>query len=109
MLSWALLIAAILTEVAATIALKMSDGFSRLVPSGIVVVGYLLSFWLLAVLLTRGMSIGVVYALWSAIGLSLIVIADVLWFGERLTSIQTAGLFAIVIGVAALELGGAAG
>ncbi len=109
MLSWALLIAAILTEVTATIALKMSDGFSRLVPSGVVVIGYLLSFWLLAVLLTRGMSIGVVYALWSAIGLSLIVIADVLWFGERLTSVQTAGLFAIVIGVAALELGGAAG
>ncbi len=109
MFTWALLIAAILTEVAATIALKTSDGFTRLIPSAIVVVGYLMSFWLLGILLTRGMSIGVVYALWSAIGLSLIVIADILWFGERLTSIQTAGLFAIVIGVVALEMGGAAG
>jgi small multidrug resistance pump len=107
MYSWALLIAAILTEVTATVALKMSDGFSRLLPSGIVVGGYLLSFWFLALILARGMNLGIVYAAWSAIGVALIVMIDVLWFDERLTSIQTAGLFAVVAGVAALELGGA--
>ena len=107
MYSWALLIAAILTEVTATVALKMSDGFSRLLPSGIVVGGYLLSFWFLALILARGMNLGIVYAAWSAIGVALIVLIDVLWFDERLTSIQTAGLFAVVLGVAALEMGGA--
>ena len=107
MYSWALLIAAILTEVTATVALKMSDGFSRLLPSSIVVGGYLLSFWFLALILARGMNLGIVYAAWSAIGVALIVMIDVLWFDERLTSIQTAGLFAVVAGVVALELGGA--
>ena len=107
MFTWALLVAAILTEVTATVALKMSDGFSRLLPSSVVVVGYLLSFWFLAVILARGMNLGIVYAAWSAIGVALIVLIDVLWFDERLTSIQTAGLFAVVLGVAALEMGGA--
>ena len=90
-------------------ALKMSDGFSRLIPSSVVVGGYLLSFWFLAMILARGMNLGIVYAAWSAIGVALIVLIDVLWFDERLTSIQTAGLLAVVAGVAALELGGASG
>ena len=107
MITWALLVAAILTEVAATMALKLSDGFTRLVPSVVVVCGYLVSFYLLSLILTRGMSLGIVYATWSAIGVALIVLIDVLWFDERLTTIQTAGLFAVVAGVAALELGGA--
>lgn len=106
MFSWALLVAAILTEVAATVALKMSDGFTRLVPSGVVVVGYLVSFWFLALILTRGMSLGIVYAIWSGIGVALIVLIDLIWFDERLTSVQTAGLLAVILGVAALELGG---
>jgi small multidrug resistance pump len=108
MLTWTLLAAAIITEVTATVALKMSDGFSRLVPSTVVVAGYLVSFWLLGLILTRGMSLGVVYAVWSAFGVALIVLIDVVWFDERLTSLQTAGLFAVVLGIAALELGGSA-
>ncbi len=107
MLSWALLAAAILTEVAATVALKASDGFTRLVPSGVVVVGYLVSFFLLAKILTLGMSLGVVYAVWSAAGVALIVLIDVLWFDESLTTTQVVGLFAVLFGVVALELGGA--
>ena len=107
MYSWALLVAAILTEVTATVALKMSDGFSRLIPSSIVVGGYLLSFWFLAMILSRGMNLGIVYAAWSAIGVALIVMIDIFWFDQRLTSIQTAGLFAVVLGVTALEMGGA--
>jgi small multidrug resistance pump len=108
MYSWALLVAAILTEVTATVALKMSDGLSRLIPSSIVVGGYLLSFWFLAMILSRGMNLGIVYAAWSAIGVALIVMIDVFWFDQRLTSIQTAGLFAVVLGVTALEMGGSA-
>jgi small multidrug resistance pump len=108
MSGWLLLTGAILTEVAATISLKLSDGFTKAVPTAVVVVGYLVSFFLLARVLSAGMSLGVVYAVWSAIGVGLIVIADVLWFSERLTVIQVAGLFLVVAGVVALELGGGA-
>jgi small multidrug resistance pump len=105
MTGWLLLAGAIVTEVVATISLKLSDGFSRLAPSAVVVVGYLVSFYLLAKVLSAGMSLGVVYAVWSALGVALIVIADVLWFGSRLTLVQVAGLFLVVLGVLALELG----
>jgi len=105
-LSWSLLALAIVTEVAATVALKLSDGFTKVVPSTVVVVGYLLSFYFLARILTRGMSLGIVYAVWSAVGVALIVVIDVIWFGQRLNSLQVAGLVAIVFGVSALELGG---
>ena len=108
MLSWLLLLAAIVTEVAATVALKLSDGFTKWIPSSVVVLGYAASFYFLALLLTRGMSLGIMYAVWSAIGVSLIVAVDVLWFGHHLSAIQVAGLCCVVLGVAALELGGAA-
>jgi small multidrug resistance pump len=104
--TWLMLTAAILIEVAATTCLKLSDGFTRLLPSTVVVVGYLISFFLLAKILTRGMSLGVLYAVWSALGVALIVLVDVIWFGERLSATQIAGLFFVVVGVAALELGG---
>jgi small multidrug resistance pump len=105
MSGWLLLTGAILTEVLATISLKLSDGFSRAVPSVVVVVGYLVSFYLLARVLSNGMSLGVVYAVWSAMGVALIVLADVLWFDERLTLMQVGGLLLVVLGVLALELG----
>jgi small multidrug resistance pump len=105
MSGWMLLTAAIITEVTATISLKLSDGFTRVFPSAVVVVGYLASFYLLARVLSGGMSLGVVYAVWSAIGVALIALIDVLWFEERLTLVQVGGLFLVVLGVAALELG----
>jgi small multidrug resistance pump len=107
MTTWLLLAAAIVTEVAATVSLKLSDGFTRLTPSAVVVLGYVVSFLLLAQILSRGMNIGVVYAVWSALGIALIVLIDVLWFHERLSPLQVAGLVFVVAGVAALQLGGA--
>jgi small multidrug resistance pump len=104
---WLLLSAAILTEVAATMALKMSDGFTRLWPSVVVIVGYLVSFTLLARILTSGIPLAVVYAVWSAVGVAVIAVLGVLWLGERLTWVQAAGLVMVVVGVWALEAGGA--
>ncbi len=105
MLSWILLGFAILTEVIATVSLKLSDGFTRWLPSTVVVVGYLVSFVLLAKLLTRDIGLGIVYTVWSAVGVALIALVDVIWFGERFTGVQIAGLFLIIAGVSALELG----
>jgi small multidrug resistance pump len=104
--TWLLLAAAIAAEVCATVSLKLSDGFTRIAPSAVVVTGYLASFLLLAQILSRGMKLGVVYAVWSALGIAVIVLIDAFWFHERLSGMQVAGLFFVVAGVAALQLGG---
>jgi small multidrug resistance pump len=106
MATWVLLAMAIIAEVTATTSLKLSDGFTRPGPVAVVVAGYLASFFLLAKILERGTSIGVVYAIWSAIGVALIVIVDAIWFGHRLSAVQAVGMVMVIGGVVALELGG---
>jgi small multidrug resistance pump len=64
---------AVLSEVIATTSLKFSEGFTKLVPSVVVVVGYGLSFYLLSMTL-KVMPIGIAYALWSGIGITLTVL-----------------------------------
>ncbi|MFK3984227.1 DMT family transporter [Micromonospora sp. NPDC050397] len=102
---WILLGGAILSEVTATIALRISNGFSKLVPSVIVVIGYLIAFGLLAEVLKRGMPVGVAYGVWSAIGVALVAVIGAAFLGDSLTWIQVGGLVLVIAGVAALELG----
>lgn len=102
---WILLGGAILSEVTATIALRISNGFSKLVPSVIVVIGYLIAFALLAEVLKRGMPVGVAYGVWSAIGVALVAVIGAAFLGDSLTWIQVGGLALVIAGVAALELG----
>ena len=104
---WVLLGVAILVEVAATISLRFSDGFTRPLPSAVVVVGYLSAFYLLSQVLKRGMPVGIAYAVWSALGVALIALVGALFLGEGLTWVQVAGLALVIAGVAALEFGGA--
>jgi multidrug transporter EmrE-like cation transporter len=96
---------AIVTEVAGTVALRYSDGFTKLVPSAVVVLGYGTSFWLLALVL-RELSIGTTYAVWSAAGTALIAAFGVLAFGEPATALKLASLALIIIGVVGLNLAG---
>lgn len=103
-----LLALAIGAEVTGTIALKFSDGFSRLVPSVIVVLSYSLAFFALARVLRAGMPVGVAYGTWAAAGVALIALVGALFLGERLTAFTVAGLGFIIVGVLLLELGGAA-
>jgi small multidrug resistance pump len=105
LLTWLLLAAAIAAEVCATVSLKLSEGFTRPGPSAVVVAGYLASFVLLSQILSRGMSLGVVYAVWSALGIAVIVLIDRFFFHQRLSGVQVAGLVFVVVGVAALQLG----
>lgn len=102
---WIFLAGAIAFEVAATTSLKLSEGFTRLVPSIAVVVGYVTAFFLLSQALVRGMEIGVAYAVWAATGIALIAIVGAALFGERMTWIQVGGLAMVIAGVMALELG----
>jgi small multidrug resistance pump len=101
---WLLL--AIASEVVATSALKASEGFSRLVPAVVVVVGYSASFYFLAQSL-REIPLGVVYAVWSGIGTAAIAIIGVVFFRETLGWIGIAGITLIVLGVIVLNLSGA--
>lgn len=103
---YALLGIAISTEVAGTVALKLSDGMSKLVPSAVVVIGYGLSFWLLALAL-KSLPVGFVYAVWSGIGIAAIAVIGLYWFDEPLGLGGIIGLGLIIAGIAVLQVSGA--
>lgn len=105
-MTWLLLISAIAAEVTGTIALRFSDGFTRLVPSLVALAGYGAAFWLLAQVLVRGMNIGVAYGVWAALGVSLVAVIGALFLGDSLTWVQACGVALVIGGVLALELGG---
>jgi small multidrug resistance pump len=93
---------AIGSEIIATTALKLSDGFTKLIPSLVVVAGYGLSFYGLSITL-RSIPLGVVYAVWSGVGTAAIVLIGVLLFREMLDAIKVAGIGLIIVGVVVLN------
>jgi small multidrug resistance pump len=97
---------AIAVEVCATLALRASDGFSRVGPSIVVVVGYATSFWLLSLVL-RDISVGTSYAIWSGVGTAALAIIGMIALGEPATALRIASIALIVAGVIGLNLAGA--
>ena len=95
---WAYLGLAIAAEVVATSALKASEGFSRFWPSALVVLGYGLSFYLLSLTL-KSIPLGVVYAVWSGLGIVLIALVAYLMYGQRLDLPALLGIALILSGV----------
>ncbi|QTD97778.1 DMT family transporter [Streptomyces cyanogenus] len=106
-MGYLLLAGAIAAEVAATTAMKYSEGFSRLWPSLVTALGYVVSFALLARTL-RTVQIGTAYAIWSGVGTATIAVLGLLLFGEGLNAAKAAGILLIIGGVVVLNLGGAA-
>lgn len=100
---WLWLVLAIVTETVGTMALKMSDGFSRLWPSVVTVIAYAASFWLLALVL-RTIPVGIAYAIWS--GLGIVLIAGMGWvvFGQRLDAPALIGMALIVAGIVVMQV-----
>jgi small multidrug resistance pump len=94
---------AVLSEVIATTSLKFSEGFTKLLPSLIVVVGYGLSFYLLSLSL-KVMPIGIAYALWSGIGIVLTVIAGKMLWNETLDWARITGIGLILLGILIINL-----
>ena len=94
---------AIGSEVAATSLLKASVEFTRLWPSLGVIAGYAVAFYCLSLTL-RVMPIGVVYALWSGIGVVLVAIAGWVVYGQRLDMPALAGIALIIAGVLVINL-----
>ena len=101
-----LLALAITIEVGATISLRYSDGFTRPLPSAIVVVGYMLSFYLLALVL-RDISVSTAYAVWAGAGTAAVAIIGMAVLGEPANAVKLGSIALIVVGVIALNLSGA--
>lgn len=106
-MTYLFLLCAIFAEVVATSLLKSTEGFTRLWPTVICLVGYAVSFALLALSISRGMQTDVAYALWSAIGTATIVLIAVLFLGSSLSVTKVIGVGLIIAGVVTLNLAGA--
>lgn len=102
-MQWLYLGLAIVCEVIATSALKSSDGFSRPLPSALVVVGYAVAFYSLSLAL-RTLPVGVAYAIWAGVGIALIAVIGLLFYGQTLDLAAVAGIGLIVAGVLVLSL-----
>ena len=100
-----LLAVAIAGEVTGTVSLKLSEGFSKVVPSILVIAGYGLAFLMLAQVLKTGLPVGVAYAIWAAAGVALVAIIGAVFLGEGMTPTMIAGLALVIAGVVLLELG----
>lgn len=103
---WFLLLIAILAEIAGTLFLKASDGFTKLLPSIGVVVGYAIAFALMAISIKK-IDVGITYAIWSGVGIVGAAVGGVIFFDQHLTRMSIIGMAIIIVGVVVMNLGGA--
>ncbi len=94
---------AIISEVIATSFLKLSDGFSKPMPSLVTAVGYAVSLYYLSLAL-RGIPTGIAYAIWSGVGIVLISTVAWLFQGQRLDAAALGGLALIIAGVVVINV-----
>ncbi|WIY24835.1 DMT family transporter [Parasedimentitalea psychrophila] len=97
------LILAVAAETIGTTALQASKEFTRWLPSLIVVVSYALSFYLMALTL-RFMPVGIVYAIWSGLGIVLIAAIGYIVFGQKMDLAAVLGMALIVLGIVIIQL-----
>jgi small multidrug resistance pump len=102
-MSWFFLFLAVLLEVAGTLSMKISQGFTKLTPSLFIFIFYGLSFGSLTLAL-KTINLSVAYALWAGIGTTLIAVAGIFWFKEPATSLKLLSLVLIILGVIGLNL-----
>ena len=102
-MAWVCLVIAGLFEITWAIGLKYAEGFTRIVPSVITVVGMILSVVLLGLAL-RELPVGTGYAVWTGIGTVGTAILGIVLFQEPATAIRLASIGLIVAGIAGLKL-----
>ncbi len=107
MSAYLLLAFAIAAEVTATVSLKVSEGFSKLGPSILVVAGYAFAFVALAYVLKAGVPVSVAYAIWAAAGVALVAAVGIVFFKEPVNLAVIAGLVLVIGGVVLIEAGSA--
>lgn len=101
---WLALAGAILVEVFATLSLRASDGFRKKAWIAPIIVGYVLSFYLLWLSLGLGMPVGIAYGVWSACGVALVAVLARFLFAEPLTWVMVLGIALIIGGVLTIEM-----
>ena len=101
-MQWLYLSIAILAEVIATSSLKAAEGFTRLIPSLIVVFGYGTAFYFLSLTL-RTMQVGTAYAIWSGVGTVIISIVAWLFYNQKLDAPSILGMTLIISGVVIIK------
>ncbi len=102
-MSWLYLTIAIIAEIIATSALKGAEGFTKLWPSIITIVGYMIAFYCLSLSL-RHIPVGIAYAVWSGAGIVAISIIGLLVFKQSLDTAAFIGIALIVAGVFVLNV-----
>ncbi|MET4026953.1 MULTISPECIES: SMR family transporter [Marinobacter] len=103
MKNWLFLSVAIIAEVVATSSLKASEGFTKLWPSLIVLLGYAIAFYFLSLTL-KAIPVGIAYAVWAGLGIVLISLAGWLIFGQKLDVASVLGMAFIVTGVVVINV-----
>ena len=102
-LYWLLLVAAIVCEVVATTSMKLSEGFTKTLPSVTMVVGYLASAVLITIAIKR-IELSIAYAIWAGLGVLLTTLIGVYFFRETLTPMKVFSALMIMAGVMGLYL-----
>jgi small multidrug resistance pump len=102
-MSWIYLIIAIITEVIGTTNMKLSQGFTKVVPSILMVVFYIICFAFMNLALKK-LDVSITYAIWSGVGTALIAAIGIFYFKEPATAIKIGSIALIVIGVVGLAL-----
>jgi len=102
---WLFLGIAILTEVMGTVSMKLSDGFSKLIPSICLIVFYLISFALLTLSLKK-LDLSTAYAIWAGAGTALTVVIGFWFFKEPVSALKILCILLIITGVVGLKLAG---
>ncbi|BDT79425.1 DMT family transporter [Polynucleobacter yangtzensis] len=100
---WFYLAIAIAAEVMATTALKFSEGFTKIMPSALVVVGYAGAFYCLSKVLNQ-IPISIAYAIWSGAGVALVGIVGWIWLGQKLDAGALIGIGLIIAGVLVINI-----
>jgi small multidrug resistance pump len=106
MLAWTYLAAAIAAEVVGTVFLRFTDGFTKPLPSVLVIATYALSLWLTALAL-RQLEISLAYAVWAGVGTAAVAVIGMAALGESVNALKLASIVLVIGGVVGLNLSGA--
>lgn len=98
-----LLLLAILFEVCGTTCMKLSEGFSKLIPAILIFVFYAISFFFFTLAL-KGIDVSIAYAIWAGLGTALITVVGIFWFREPASALKLISLVVVVAGVIGLHL-----
>jgi small multidrug resistance pump len=102
-IAWSFVCVSVVSEVIGTVALRHSDGFTKLVPSASAGICYLLAVWLMS-LAMRQLEMSLTYAVWAASGTALTALVGIFFYGEAVNGMKLIGLTLVIAGVVALNL-----